>query len=34
MGWTIERIWSTDWFLDPKKAIKPILEELARLEKM
>ncbi len=32
MGWTIERIWSTDWFMDPKKAIIPILEELARLE--
>ena len=32
MGWTIERIWSTDWFMDPKKAIMPILKELARLE--
>jgi very-short-patch-repair endonuclease len=30
MGWTIERIWSTDWFMDPKKAIQPILQELVR----
>ncbi|RYG99069.1 MAG: DUF4011 domain-containing protein [Alphaproteobacteria bacterium] len=33
MGWTIERIWSTDWFMDPKKAIQPILDELTRLGK-
>jgi len=30
MGWTIERIWSTDWFTDPEKALQPVLEELAR----
>jgi very-short-patch-repair endonuclease len=30
MGWTIERIWSTDWFADPEKALQPILEELAQ----
>lgn len=31
MGWTIERIWSTDWFRDPKKAIKPVLQILGRI---
>jgi very-short-patch-repair endonuclease len=31
MGWQIGRIWSTDWFMDPKKAIQPILEELLLL---
>ena len=30
MGWSIERIWSTDWFADSKKALQPILEELSR----
>jgi very-short-patch-repair endonuclease len=29
MGWTISRIWSTDWFQDPERAIKPVLEVLA-----
>lgn len=29
MGWTIERIWSTDWFMDPEKALKPVLEILS-----
>jgi len=28
MGWTINRIWSTDWFRDPNKAIKPVLETI------
>ena len=31
MGWAIERIWSTDWFTDPKKAIQPVLESIAAL---
>ena len=31
MGWTIRRIWSTDWFLDPEKALQPILEHLEDL---
>ncbi|MEP4076992.1 DUF4011 domain-containing protein [Haloferula sp.] len=33
MGWTIERIWSTDWFADASRALKPVirtLEELSR----
>ena len=28
MGWSIERIWSTDWFMNPKKAIVPVLEAI------
>jgi very-short-patch-repair endonuclease/DNA polymerase III delta prime subunit len=31
MGWTIGRIWSTDWFMDPENALQPILEELEKL---
>lgn len=31
MGWAIERIWSTDWFMDPKKAIRPVLEAIEQL---
>lgn len=31
MGWKIRRIWSTDWFENPKRAIRPILEELRGL---
>jgi superfamily I DNA and/or RNA helicase/very-short-patch-repair endonuclease len=30
MGWKIRRIWSTDWFGNPERAIRPILEELRR----
>jgi very-short-patch-repair endonuclease len=33
MGWNIKRIWSTDWFYDPERAIGPILDELATLQK-
>ena len=32
MGWTIERIWSTDWFTAPEKALQPILTKLAIAE--
>jgi hypothetical protein len=31
MGWSIERIWSTDWFMDPKKEIRPVLEAIEQL---
>lgn len=31
MGWKIRRIWSTDWFSNPDRAIRPILEELRSL---
>jgi very-short-patch-repair endonuclease len=31
MGWTIGRIWSTDWFADPTEAIKPILKQIESL---
>lgn len=30
MGWTILRIWSTDWFENPNRAIRPVLKELER----
>jgi len=33
MGWTIERIWSTDWFQDPHKAIRPVLDALSKAVK-
>nr|WP_285372922.1 DUF4011 domain-containing anti-phage protein Hhe [Vibrio parahaemolyticus] len=28
LGWTIRRIWSTDWFKHPQAELKPIIEEL------
>jgi very-short-patch-repair endonuclease len=28
MGWKIRRIWSTDWFANPHKALKVIISEL------
>ncbi len=28
LGWTIRRIWSTDWFKHPHAELKPIIEEL------
>ncbi|MEZ8381594.1 DUF4011 domain-containing anti-phage protein Hhe [Vibrio splendidus] len=28
LGWTIRRIWSTDWFKHPEAELKPIIEEL------
>ncbi len=31
LGWTIKRIWSTDWFRNPEVQIKPILNELNQL---
>lgn len=31
LGWRIRRIWSTDWFKNPKGTLKPILDELAIL---
>jgi very-short-patch-repair endonuclease len=30
MGWKISRIWSTDWFHDPERAIKPVLETISK----
>lgn len=30
-GWKIRRIWSTDWFVNPRGAFAPILEELGRI---
>lgn len=33
MGWTIERIWSTDWFADADRALKPILQTLGELSR-
>ena len=32
MGWTIYRIWSTDWFHNPDRAIRPILQELGSFQ--
>ena len=31
LGWTIRRIWSTDWFRNPEGQIKPLLDELNKL---
>ena len=31
LGWKIRRIWSTDWFRNPKGTLKPILDELSTL---
>lgn len=31
MGWKIRRIWSTDWFANPHKALKVIISELDQL---
>ena len=31
LGWRIRRIWSTDWFKDPKAELKPIFDELDSL---
>ncbi|MEZ8145287.1 DUF4011 domain-containing anti-phage protein Hhe [Enterovibrio norvegicus] len=28
LGWTIHRIWSTDWFKHPEAELKPIIDEL------
>ena len=30
-GWTIRRIWSTDWFKNPAAELKPIVEELKKM---
>jgi len=32
-GWTVRRIWSTDWFNNQNSAIKPIIDELKKLAK-
>ncbi|MDF7666275.1 DUF4011 domain-containing protein [Orbaceae bacterium ESL0727] len=32
LGWTIRRIWSTDWFGNPEGAINPIIRELNKLK--
>ncbi len=31
LGWTIRRIWSTDWFKNPQSQLEPIFQELGRL---
>ena len=31
LGWTIRRIWSTDWFKNPDAELKPIIDELKQL---
>ncbi|MCK5727340.1 MAG: DUF4011 domain-containing protein [Thiotrichaceae bacterium] len=31
LGWTIRRIWSTDWFKNPQAQLEPIFQELARM---
>lgn len=31
LGWKIYRIWSTDWFNDPKKEIQKLLEEIKKI---
>ncbi|MCC5880056.1 MAG: DUF4011 domain-containing protein [Idiomarina sp.] len=32
LGWRIRRIWSTDWFKNPKGQLKPIISELNALK--
>lgn len=32
LGWKIRRIWSTDWFRNPQRALNPILNELSILK--
>ena len=32
LGWNIRRIWSTDWFKNPKAELQPILRELNELK--
>lgn len=32
LGWRIRRIWSTDWYRNPRSEIEPILRELAMLK--
>ncbi|WP_097462093.1 DUF4011 domain-containing anti-phage protein Hhe [Mangrovitalea sediminis] len=32
LGWRIRRIWSTDWFSNPKGELEPILRELHQLK--
>ena len=34
LGWKIGRIWSTDWFKNPRNALKPIIEELRTLKSL
>ena len=31
LGWNIKRIWSTDWFRNPQRALEPIIKELKEL---
>lgn len=31
LGWTIRRIWSTDWYKNPQAQLQPILNELDKL---
>ena len=31
LGWKIRRIWSTDWFKNPKQTLQPIVKELREL---
>jgi very-short-patch-repair endonuclease len=32
LGWKVRRIWSTDWFKNPKAQIQPILNELEKIK--
>jgi hypothetical protein len=32
LGWNIRRIWSTDWFKNPKAELEPIVRELNRIK--
>ncbi|MFV2058122.1 MAG: hypothetical protein ACC707_16775, partial [Thiohalomonadales bacterium] len=32
LGWTVRRIWSTDWFKNPEAQIQPIVRELDTLK--
>jgi len=33
LGWNIRRIWSTDWFINPRGSLAPIIEQLHKLTK-
>jgi very-short-patch-repair endonuclease/precorrin-3B methylase len=32
LGWNVKRIWSTDWFRNPRKTLEPIIKELNELK--
>jgi very-short-patch-repair endonuclease len=31
LGWEIRRVWSTDWFANPRGTLAPIIEELRKI---